>query len=297
MAGGESTSSIMARMARAQGDLPAALAKVGDWALAYPFRTATLKIDELAEAAGVSVASVNRYARALGFAGYPDFRAELLRAYDSTFAPVEKLRAAVSRETTHAQIMRESLEMAATNITRTLDRLQPDQCEAAVAMILEARRVFVVGLGGSAFTAGLLADALEPHVDLVRESTGFGGSERVIRRLLRVRPGDLVIGLSVPRYSRRTVDFLHLTKDRGAKIMALTDSPASPLVPLADVALLAGSDHGILHGSHIGMVALIEGLAAALTRADRDAVGMAADVTEHILPYLHVGETPPPRRR
>ncbi|NUB04124.1 MurR/RpiR family transcriptional regulator, partial [Azospirillum melinis] len=77
------TGSLLIRMQNCQQQLPAALAKVGEWALAYPFRTATLKIGELAAAAEVSVASVNRYARFLGYEGFPEFREDLLRAFES----------------------------------------------------------------------------------------------------------------------------------------------------------------------------------------------------------------------
>ncbi|HYG85758.1 MAG TPA: MurR/RpiR family transcriptional regulator [Azospirillum sp.] len=290
-------SSVIALMTRMQGTLSAALAKVGDWAIAYPFRAATLKIDELAAASGVSVASVNRYARALGFAGYPDFRAALLRTFDATLSPVEKLRAAVDRDTTHVQIIRESLDVSAANIRRTQEWLQPERCEEAVRLIRNARRVFVVGLGGSAYPAAFLADALEPYVDVVRECTGFAGSERMTRRLLRVRDGDLVIGITVPRYSRQTVDFIRLAKERGGLVMALTDAPSSPVVPLADVTLLAGATHSVLYGSLTGIFALTEGLGAALARAAGvEAVSAATEVTAHILPFLYTDDPAPPPR-
>ncbi len=295
-----SVPSIMDCMARMQAELPPALAKVGEWALAYPFRTATLKMGELASAAEVSIASVNRYARALGFAGYPDFRAELLRAFEATFSPVDKLRASAGREATHAQVIRETLVTAAANIERTLEWLQPELCEEAVSLIQTARRVFVTGLGGSAYTAAYLADTLEPYIDIVRECTGFAGSERVSRRLLTVTDSDLVIGISVPRYSRRTIDVIHLAKERGARVIALTDAPTSPMVPLADVALLAGVSHPFLHCSHIGIFGLIEGFRAALARtAGPDAIGLSNEIAAESCssPYTDNPPLPPGSKR
>ncbi|WP_042695654.1 MurR/RpiR family transcriptional regulator [Azospirillum sp. B506] len=282
------TGSLLIRMQNCQQQLPAALAKVGEWALAYPFRTATLKIGELAAAAEVSVASVNRYARFLGYEGFPEFREDLLRAFESTFAPVEKLRVAVQRDTSNAEIMRESLASDAGNIARTMDLLQPEQCEAAIRLIREARRIVALGLGDSAYLALFLADMLEPYVDNVREAVEFAGTERNIRRLMTVKPGDLVIAITSPRYSRRTIEHLQLCRERGAKAIALTDAPDSPIVPLADVTLLAGADHGVRHSSPTGLMALIVALGTALSRSGPDSVGQAADVAERILPYLHV---------
>lgn len=286
------TESLLTRMQQHQTRLPPALAKVGAWALAYPFRTATLKIGELAAAAEVSVASVNRYATALGYEGYPEFRDDLLRAFESTFAPVEKLRAAVSRDTSNAEIMRESLTCDAANIARTLDLLQPEQCEEAIRLIRSAKRVYTCGMGDSAYMATFLADMLDPYVDQAIATVEFAGPERSIRRLMKVQPGDLMIAITTPRYSRRTVEHVQHCREQGARTLALTDSPDSPVVPLADVTLLAGADHGVLHSSTTGMMALIMALGAALARSGNNTVDRAADMAERILPYLHVVPKP-----
>ncbi len=219
------TESLLMRMQQHQTRLPPALAKVGAWALAYPFRTATLKIGELAAAAEVSVASVNRYATALGYEGYPEFRDDLLRAFESTFAPVEKLRAAVSRDTSNAEIMRESLACDAANIARTLDLLQPEQCEEAIRLIRSAKRVYTCGMGDSAYMATFLADMLDPYVDSASATVEFAGPERSIRRLMKVQPGDLMIAITTPRYSRRTVEHVQHCREQGARTLALTNSP------------------------------------------------------------------------
>jgi DNA-binding MurR/RpiR family transcriptional regulator len=287
--------SLLIRMRDCQARLPPALAKVGAWALAYPFRTATLKIGELADAAEVSVASVNRYAHVLGYEGYPEFRDDLLRAFESAFAPVEKLRASVFRETSNAEIIRESLVADAGNLSRALDLLQSEQCEAAVRLIREAGRVAVMGLGDSAYLAMFLADALEPHLRYVREAVDLGGAQRTIRRLLAFEPGDVVIAITSPRYSRQTIDHVQLCRQRGAKTVALTDAPDSPIVPLADVTLLAGAEHGVRSSSPTGLMALAVALSAAIARTGPNSVDQAADVSEHILPYLHVVTKPGPR--
>ena len=63
--------------------------RMGDYVLANLFRAATMRIDELASVVGASVASANRFARALGFDGYPQFREALVCGFEATLAPVE----------------------------------------------------------------------------------------------------------------------------------------------------------------------------------------------------------------
>ncbi len=287
----------MARIGRELPERSPAHRKVAEFVLAHPFRAATMNIDELAAAAEVSVATANRFARALGFAGYPQFRAELLRVFESSFAPVEKLRAELDRSASHAQVIAESLELAATNVQCTLQRLAPEVCERAVELILTARKVLVVGFGISAVHARFVAETLEPYCTMVQEITGFGGPERCMRKVMHLGCEDLVIGITLPRYSRQTVDFLRQAQERGARLLALTDAPSSPITPLADAALFAVAEHRVLHGSSAALIALIEGLGAALARTARGTVDEATELTERILPYLYIDEPAAARAR
>ena len=76
----QATSSIKDRIARAMPDLTPSHRTMADYVLAHSFRAATMTIDELAEAASVSTATVNRFAHKLGFSGFPAFRAAITAA-------------------------------------------------------------------------------------------------------------------------------------------------------------------------------------------------------------------------
>jgi DNA-binding MurR/RpiR family transcriptional regulator len=125
---------------------------------------------------------------------------------------------------------------------------------------------------------------------------GSGGTERMVRQLLRLGPGDLLIPISVPRYSRTTIELLRQAKVRGLRALALTDGPASPLVPDSDAALFGPAEHGVLHGSSIAVMALAEGLAGAVAQR-RGTIADAAELTEQIMPFLLVDDAPARRPR
>ena len=72
--------------------------RMGEFVLANPFRAATMRIDELAQAVNASIATANRFAKALGFDGYPAMRAALVRGFEATLGPVERLRSAQEQE-------------------------------------------------------------------------------------------------------------------------------------------------------------------------------------------------------
>jgi len=83
---------VLARIAAHAPSLSTALQRTAQAVLAQPFRAATHSIDEFAREAAVSVASANRFARAMGFDGYVQFRSELAKGFESVLAPVASLR-------------------------------------------------------------------------------------------------------------------------------------------------------------------------------------------------------------
>ena len=85
---------IMARIADVYPTLSRAHRRAADFVLKHPFQAATMMIDELARAAGISVATANRFARALGIDGYPAFRAELVRTFSRPTSSARARKAA-----------------------------------------------------------------------------------------------------------------------------------------------------------------------------------------------------------
>jgi DNA-binding MurR/RpiR family transcriptional regulator len=247
-----------------------------------------MMIDELAGAAGISAATANRFARALGIDGYPAFRAELVHAFRSTLAPIEKLRGELRRSASSAEIMRASLERDIRNLQTTLHRLVPTSAERAAEQILAADRVFTLGFGASGALANFAAHAFSAYCRFVQNAAGEGGAEQAVRRLLRLGAKDTVIGIALPRYSKDTIDLLSYAHERGATVIAITDSPASPAARQADIVFSVGADHGVLTSSGVAAYALIEALNAAVARQTKDPLDAATEFSERVLPYLYV---------
>jgi DNA-binding MurR/RpiR family transcriptional regulator len=280
---------IMARIAHAYPGLSHAHRKAADFVLKHPFQAATMMIDELARSAGISVATANRFARALGIDGYPAFRAELVSTFSATLAPVEKLRAELRRTAHSTEIMRASLEQSRRNLQTTLHHFAAVNVERAVATILDAERVFTVGFGNSGVLAAFAANTLSPYCRFVQSAASEGGPEQAVRRLLRLGPRDVVIGIALPRYSKDTVELLGLAREHGATVIAITDGPGSPIAEPADILFCVGAEHGLLTSSGVAAFALIEALSAAVARQAKDPLDAVTELTERVLPYLYVG--------
>ena len=279
--------SIAQRVARAE--LSPSHRQIADYVLAHPLRVAAMPAEELADIVGVSVPTANRFARALDFEGYAQFRAALVLGFEAALAPVEKLRGTPGKVESIGEVIAASLGDVARNAERTRDGFFEQDGLRAVDAILKARRVFVVGFGSSAWLTGLLVRRLDLFCadvcSLVSvEGASYGG--KVLRHAGR---DDLLIAIAFPRYLTDSVLLTRRARDLGARILVLTDGPQSPLAALADIALYAVSDSRYFANCEASVLALIEALTAAVAHASGRSVEAASLLADAVLPWLHDG--------
>jgi DNA-binding MurR/RpiR family transcriptional regulator len=277
---------ISVRIAAAMPTLTPIHRRMGAFVLANLFRSATMRIDELASAVGASVATANRFARALGFDGYPAFREALVRGFEATIAPVERLRTARESPASGTQVFDASLEQAASNLQMTRSALDGDVADALVEAILEARRVFVLGYGASAFLAGLMEHGLTPYCANVQSLALTGGPSHAARRLFNASRGDLLVAIAFPRYVDDTIELARLAAGHGVRVVALTDSAASPLAQFADLVLTIRTERRLAANCDTAVLAVIEAICDAVAHRAKRSVEAASGLTEFVLPWL-----------
>ena len=152
----------------------------------------------------------------------------------------------------------------------TLDEIDLDAFERAIDMIIQARNIYVMGLRASAPIAEFFVHYLKfifPHVQLI-----VSGVSDVFEQLSRIGEGDLLIGISFPRYTSRSIEAMEFAHRQGASLIAITDGPLSPLHSTADVCLMAKSDMSSFVESFAAPLSLINALIVALGQRRRSEV-------------------------
>lgn len=278
---------VAQRIARVLPALTPSHRQIADWVLAHPLHAATMPIDELAATVGVSVATANRFARALKFDGYAQFRAALVLGFKTTLAPVEKLRSKLERSATAAEVCAGVLSDIQHNIEATRQALDPQACELAVDALLRARRVYVLGLGASSWLAGLLQRGLDPYRDDVQSLATVESASSAAKALARANGTDLLVSIAFPRYLADTVLLTRQAREAGVPVLALTDRVSSPIARLADMALYIDVESHYFASSEASALPLIEALCSAVAHRAKGSVGAATRVAESVLPWLH----------
>jgi DNA-binding MurR/RpiR family transcriptional regulator len=209
---------------------------------------------------GVSESTVVRFAMTLGYSGYAAFQESLQEIVKSQLTTVDRLELANGRNTAKgiaARIMEADME----NLRLTLRDLDASAFRDSVSAMTRARRILVIGFRGAASLALFLGLNLNWILGNVKVA-GFTAQD-LWEDLVHLKQGDLVIGISFPRYTDATVRAIAEARRRGCSIIALTASVLSPLSRHADVVLTARHTIPTYADSFVGPLSVINALLAA----------------------------------
>jgi DNA-binding MurR/RpiR family transcriptional regulator len=258
---------------------------VAEQLLRNPVRATTWGIEELAEQSGTSTATLSRFARHLGFDGFAQLRDAMAQVLQDMLLPLEKLRDAMEPESKLGAVS-QSLEAGLSNCRQAAEGLDRTQLERISERLVFADTVYVMGFGISAHLAAMLALDVQPFCRQLINVVEFGGTEVAAGRLMNIKSGDVLIVMSFPRYARDAIRLTDYARERGAHVIVLTDSVASPLASFADELLLAPANHPVISSSSVSAMLLIEALVTSLMVSRKQHVQLAGKLTEAIADYL-----------
>ena len=223
---------------------------------------------KLGEYVGVSESTVVRFAAALGYSGYPQLQKALQELLRHRLTASQRFE--LTNDMDHVQVLNKVLKADIQNIRSTLDEIDISSFECAIDMILQARQIYVMGLRSSAPIAEFFVHYLKFIFSNVRVVTS--GVSDVFEQLSRIGEGDLLIGISFPRYASRSIEAMNFARKQGASLIAITDGPLSPLHSTADICLMAKSDMSSFVDSFAAPLSLINALIVALGQRRRTEV-------------------------
>ena len=233
---------------------------------------------KLGEYVGVSESTVVRFAAALGYSGYPQLQKALQELLRHRLTASQRFE--LTNDMDHVQVLNKVLKADIQNIRSTLDEIDISSFECAIDMILQARQIYVMGLRSSAPIAEFFVHYLKFIFSNVRVVTS--GVSDVFEQLSRIGEGDLLIGISFPRYASRSIEAMNFARKQGASLIAITDGPLSPLHSTADICLMAKSDMSSFVDSFAAPLSLINALIVALGQRRRTEVSEYFNKMERI---------------
>ena len=233
-------------------------------------KAAYMTAAKLGSEVSVSESTVVRFVMELGYEGYPEFQKalqDMIRTKLTSFQRMEVINHLIG----DGDVLEKVLNSDVDKIRRTLDGISRESFESAVSKIVTARTIYIIGVRSSSSLAGFLNYNFRMMFDNVKFVQTTSGSE-MFEQLLGIGEGDVMIAISFPRYSTRIINAVEFARRVGADVVALTDSPESPIAAHSTHLLVAQSDMVSFVDSLVAPLSIINAMIVAVARLKQDEV-------------------------
>ncbi|MCG8632667.1 MAG: MurR/RpiR family transcriptional regulator [Desulfobacterales bacterium] len=254
-----------------------------------PGETAAKSISELALENDINVSAITRLAQKLGFKGFPGLKAifrDSLRQRKNFYSEQVKnfLRKGASEGDGKNSILKRVIQEEWSNVMLMADSFDEQRFKNIIQLIVNADRILIVGLRGSY----PLAHYLGFYLKMIRDQVYLIGQagHTLADDLSMLKPKDLLVAISIKPYTKATVDACDMGKLQSTDIIAITDSPSSPLAMETDNFIIAPTEGDYFFNPLVSAIICIETLLSELVKELGDKAIERLQHTEHILGKL-----------
>lgn len=275
-----SANELLARIEERQEQFSKGQKRLADYVVENYDKAVFLTAAKLGEVVGVSESTVVRFATQLGYKGYPGFQKALEELVRNKLNSIQRMEVTYGR-ISQSEILETVLHSDIEKIKMTLEAIDQKAFDLAIETILNAKRIYVIGIRSCA----PLASFLSFYLNLVCENVttvNTNSSSEIFEQLIRINEDDVIIGISFPRYSMRTLKALEFASNRKAKVITLTDSVHSPMNLYSSCNLIARSDMASIVDSLVAPLSVINALVVALCMKKQQDVVMTLETLEKI---------------
>ncbi len=221
-------------------------------------RAAYMTAAKLGGEIGVSESTVVRFSTELDYDGYPQFQKSLREHTIKKSTAIQRMENA-SRRIDENNVLTSVLKSDIHNITKTLEEIDAEQFERAIDALIYADRIYIMGVrSASALSsfAGAYFNILFENTVVIRSNAAAD----IYEQMLHIKQGDVVLGMSFPRYSKNTRNAMEFAKEKGATVIGITDNVNSPVVKCSDYCLIARSEAESFADSLVAPMSVINAL-------------------------------------
>lgn len=275
-----STNELLGRMEERRSQMSKGQKRLADYVSKNYDKAVFLTAAKLGEVVGVSESTVVRFATQLGYKGYPGFQKALEELVRNKLNSIQRMEVTYGR-ISQSEIIEAVLHSDIEKIKLTLEAIDQKAFDLAIDTLLNAKRVYVIGIRSCA----PLASFLSFYLNLVCENVTLvntNSSSEIFEQLIRINEEDVIVGISFPRYSMRTLKALEFASNRKAKVITLTDSIHSPMNLYSSCNLIARSDMASIVDSLVAPLSVINALVVALCMKKQREVVTTLETLEKI---------------
>lgn len=232
-------------------------------------KAAFMTAAKIGETVDVSESTVVRFATTIGYSGFPELQQALQVLIKNKLTTVQRISLDNDVVNDKDKLFKKIIKNEMNNMRSLLEDLDTASLDKATELILKAKKVYILGLR----TSSTLSNYLGFYLDVILENVKVlnnSGVNSLYEEIIRIDENDCLIVISYPRYSKTTIEATKFIKQRNAKIVAITDTQASPIYALSNVALLAKSNIVSFVDSLVVPLSMINNLIINISLKEKD---------------------------
>lgn len=220
-----------------------------------PFKS----VHQISESTSASVASVVRFCQKIGFKGFLQLREEIGKTLESRIQKNEIFSLIDDSKTRNDDLLSSIAKQEISNIEETVNLIDRTNFDKAIELIITADKVYTAGLGVSYLLAEILAYQLNQvavnAANLIHNQSSF------MEQILYAKKNELIIAFSFPPYSKETINTVKFAKQKGLKIISVTNKTSAPIGHYSDVQINVRSKNMLFTNSFSAVSVLINAVA------------------------------------
>lgn len=273
---------LLDKIQKKMPDLSKGQRRIAEFIIEHYDKAVYLTATKLGEIVGVSESTIVRFATEMGYEGYPGFQKALEELVKNNLTASQRIQVSSNRISKGSKdILDTILQNDISRIQDTLNYIDRDSFEDAVESILNAERIYIVGGRSSMALSVFLSFYLNFMMDNVIDVNSTTATE-IFESIYRINEKDVLIGISFPRYSQRTIKAMEYARSKNAAAIAITDSTLSPLLRFSSSSLIAKSDMASFIDSLAAPLSVINALLVAISVRKKDELTNTLDNLEKI---------------
>lgn len=261
MNGTDVSSSVLDRLSAEWDALTPEAQKAARYVLENPADVGVSTVREIAEAAKVKPNTVVRMARQVGFDGYEEFRApfrEAIRKGAVSFPDRARWLQDIRKSGDLGGLYADMVEAAMRNLEETFAGIEAEALKRAAEEIWNSRQVFTLGVGVNNSNARNFTYLASTGMTDFHAIPRPGST--AVDDLAWANEQDVLIAMTCRPYRSEVIEAVRIAKDQGVRVVALSDSPASPIILAADHGFVLAADTPQFFPSSVSTIALLETL-------------------------------------
>jgi len=267
------STTVLTRLTEEWDALTPEAQKAARYVLENPQDVGISTVREIAEAAKVKPNTFMRMARQVGFDGYDDFREpfrDAIRRGSVSFPDRARWLQEISKSGDLGGLYADLIGSAIRNIEETFAAISADDLKAAAETIWASRNVFTLGVGvnnANARNFTYLASTGMKQFFAIPQPGSVATDD-----LAWADGRDVLIAITCHPYRSEVVEAVRLARSQGLRIIAISDSPASPIILNAHFGFVVAADTQQFFPSSVSTIALLETLLSFVVAVSSDEI-------------------------